>query len=89
MAQPKATLAERMRAHREAFELSLKLGCTPKEAEQEIARRNARANWHASKARLDAKIHGRPAPPPNPNPRASHGGSATELPHRKRKEIRS
>lgn len=68
MAQPKATIAERMRAHREAFDLSLKLGCTPKEAEAELARRNARTNWHASKARLDAKIHGLPQPLTEPEP---------------------
>ena len=68
MARPKPTIAERMRAHREAFELSLELGCTPKEAEAELERRKAVSHWHASKARLDAKIHGRPAPLTEPEP---------------------
>ena len=31
-----ASLAEQYRAHREAFELSLRLGCTPKEAERRL-----------------------------------------------------
>jgi hypothetical protein len=31
-----ASLAEHYRAHREAFELALRLGCTPKEAERKL-----------------------------------------------------
>ena len=34
-----ASLAEQYRAHREAFELALELGCTPKEAGRELRRR--------------------------------------------------
>lgn len=30
------SLAEHYRAHREAFELALRLGCTPKEAERKL-----------------------------------------------------
>lgn len=34
-------LADRLRAHREAMELALQLGCTPAEARQELDRRAA------------------------------------------------
>ena len=32
------SIAEHYRAHRQAFELALELGCTPKEAEAELAK---------------------------------------------------
>jgi len=51
----RATLADRYRAHREAFVLAQELGCTPKEAEQELRRRAARACEAASVARMAAK----------------------------------
>jgi phage terminase small subunit len=65
------SLAERYRAHREAFELARELGCTPKEAEAELARRRARENWQRSHDRLEAlrnaPIHrADPEPPPQP-----------------------
>jgi hypothetical protein len=49
------TPAERMRAHREAFTLALELGCTPREAEAEIARRQARLSWLAADQRLQER----------------------------------
>ncbi|MFN3424521.1 MAG: hypothetical protein ACK40C_07440 [Novosphingobium meiothermophilum] len=70
------SLAERYRAHRAAFELALELGCTPSEAQAELARRAARQRWLQTLARLDAlrnrrgtprPIHGAdPEPPPQP-----------------------
>lgn len=48
--------AERLRAHGEAFKLSLELGCTPKEAEREIARIKARERDRAAADRLAAKL---------------------------------
>ena len=49
-----ASEAERLRAHREAFELSLKLGCTPREAERELQKRAALARIEDGKRRLAA-----------------------------------
>lgn len=73
MAVPRkpASLAERYRAHREAFELARELGCTPKEAEEQIARRKARQQWQQGHDRLEAlrnaPIHrADPEPPPQP-----------------------
>ncbi len=60
--QQRVSLAERLRAHREAFELALELGCTPKEAEQEIARRKAAAQAREARARLLAKVNAAPRP---------------------------
>lgn len=58
------SLAERFRAHREAFALALELGCTPAEADAELARRAAKARWqdstqrlHAIKARANRRQH--------------------------------
>ncbi len=51
-----ASEAERLRAHRRAFELALELGCTPREAEQEIARIEARERHRARADRLAAKM---------------------------------
>lgn len=55
------SLAERYRAHRAAFQLALQLGCTPKEAEAELAKRadqekrqSAHAEWLKGRARLEA-----------------------------------
>ncbi len=50
------TQAEKWRAHREAFLLALELGCTPKEAEREIARIKAREADRAASDRLAAKL---------------------------------
>lgn len=78
MARKAPSLAERYRAHREAFELARELGCTPKEAEAELARRadaeqrrKAREEWQRGHDRLEAlrnaPIHrADPEPPPQP-----------------------
>lgn len=60
--QQRVSLAERLRAHREAFQLALQLGCTPKEAEQEIARRKTAARSREVRARLAAKMNAPPRP---------------------------
>lgn len=60
MPQP-TTIAEKMRAHREAFELALELGCTPREAEKELRRRRAWADHEDLQRRAAAKL-ARPAP---------------------------
>lgn len=64
-------MAERMRRHRAAFTLALELRCTPAEAEAELARREARARWEATNARLQAKMNGRSCQPPPPAPAPS------------------
>ena len=61
------SLAERYRAHREAFELARKLGCTPKEAEAELDRRAAHEEWLKGHARLEA-LRNVPLRPPEPEP---------------------
>lgn len=76
MPRKPTSLAERYRAHRVAFKLAQQLGCTPKEAEAEIARRAARQRWLRTLARLEAlknrrgtpqPIYGAdPEPPPQP-----------------------
>lgn len=63
MPREKPSLAENLRRHRAAFTLALELRCTPAEAAQELARREARARWEASNARLQAKMNGTPPPP--------------------------
>jgi hypothetical protein len=63
MAAPRS-LAERYRAHRVAFLLAQELGCTPKEAEHELKRRQARDRWEDSRRRLAAKM----AEPPRLRP---------------------
>lgn len=50
-----------------AFELALQLGCTPKEAEQELARRDAVDRHRIAQARLDAVRAGH-RPPADPKP---------------------
>lgn len=60
MARP-ATPAEKMRAHRQAFLLALELGCTPKEAEAQIARIAEREQLRAlrdRRDRLNARMNG-------------------------------
>ncbi len=54
------SLAERYRAHRAAFTLALELGCTPKEAELELRRREALARHREATARLAAKLAAEP-----------------------------
>lgn len=49
------SLADRYRAHREAFTLALELGITPREAEIEIRRRQARLRWLAGEQRWQAR----------------------------------
>lgn len=51
-----ASLADRYRQHRVAFKLAQELGCTPAEANAEMARRAARQRWEDTRARLDAKM---------------------------------
>lgn len=48
--------AERLRAHGEAFRLALQLGCTPKEAENELRVRRAQAQSEELTRRLQAKM---------------------------------
>ena len=54
---PRARLpyAERMRRHRAAFTLALELGITPREAEDELDRREAWARHNAAAQRLAAR----------------------------------
>ena len=54
MAAP-ASFAEQLRRRREAFTLALRLGCTPREAEDEIRKRRAQEGSAAIKARMAAK----------------------------------
>lgn len=54
------SLAEYYRAHRAAFLLALELGCTPREAEREMARRQARERHRAASDRLEARMAGAP-----------------------------
>lgn len=51
------TTAEKLRAHREAFELALQLRCTPAQAAEELHRRAAAARHDAGTRRLAAKIN--------------------------------
>lgn len=51
-----ASLAEHYRRHRAAFNLALETGCTPKDAEREIDRRESRERCQAAERRLQAKI---------------------------------
>lgn len=48
------SLAEKYRAHRQAFLLALELGCTPKEAEAEIRRIAEREKLRALRDRREA-----------------------------------
>lgn len=51
-----ASEAERLRAHRAAFNLALELGITPREAEAELRKRRALASIEENRARLAAKL---------------------------------
>lgn len=51
------SLAERYRAHREAFVLALKLHCTPAEAAEKLRHRAVVERCRAAEARLQAKIN--------------------------------
>lgn len=62
MARP-ASEAERTRMRRLAFQLACELGCLPKEAEDELRRREAMARDQAATARLAARVN-RPLPRP-------------------------
>ena len=62
------TLAERYRAHREAFNLAQAEGITPAEAAERLKHRAAIAKAREAEARLAAKIHGRPIPHANETP---------------------
>jgi len=55
MARSSST-AERLRRHRLAFGLALELGCTPREAEEEMRHREAMERHRKAKARLDARL---------------------------------
>lgn len=57
------SIAERYRAHRAAFLLAQELGCTPREAEAELARREAAARDAEAVRRLNAKKAGHPIAP--------------------------
>lgn len=54
--------AEKWRAHRKAFELALELGCTPREAEAEMRRIEARERDRAASDRLAQKMAGASEP---------------------------
>lgn len=55
MARP-SSIADHYRAHREVFSLAQQLGCTPREAQAELARRDAHARWEDASGRLRAKM---------------------------------
>ena len=50
---PRPTRAERLHAHREAFNLALREGITPREAEALIALRAASSRWEQTKRRMN------------------------------------
>jgi hypothetical protein len=56
--------AEKWRRHREAFELAQRLGCTPKEAEREIARRRCAEAGERLRAKMlgETALSARTAP---------------------------
>ena len=67
MSRKAPSLAERLRAQREAFELGLQWGCTPAEAIERKKLEQAKARDRAATARLRAKMAGRhPTPPQTP-----------------------
>lgn len=49
------SIADECRRRREAFELAMELGCTPREAADELRRRAAREQEEASKERMAAR----------------------------------
>lgn len=54
------TTAERLRLHRQALALALQLRCTPKEAEQEILRKQAAARSREARRKLYQKLNAKP-----------------------------
>jgi hypothetical protein len=60
--------ADECRRRREAFELALKLGCTPREAADQLRRAAAQEQEAASKERMAAR-ETRRLTPPNPRPK--------------------
>ena len=50
------SLADRMRQHREEFELALQMHCTPAEARAELDRRAARRRWEETSQRLSRAV---------------------------------
>jgi hypothetical protein len=63
--------AEYYRAHREAMELALQLGCTPKEAAELLRKRAAQAAEAAARARMAAPLRQAPGERPAREPRAA------------------
>lgn len=59
---PVSPLAQRLREHRELFELALQLGVTPAEARAHRDQTAARARWEATRNRLNAKRYAQPNP---------------------------
>lgn len=59
MARP-SSIAEHYRAHREVFSLAQELGCTPREAQAEMACRAAKARWEETAGRLRARMEAAP-----------------------------
>lgn len=55
MARAPQPLAQRLREHRELFELAQQLGVTPAEARAHRDQAAARARWEATRDRLNAK----------------------------------
>lgn len=51
------SLAQRYRHHRKVFLLALEMGVTPREAEAEMRRIEAREKARAARDRLDAKVN--------------------------------
>lgn len=63
-----ASEAERLRAHREAFQLALQLGCTPREAEERLRAEKAAAADREASGRLAAKLDRPLTPAPSAAP---------------------
>ena len=59
----RASQAEQLRAHREAFTLAMKLDCTPREAAEKLRLQRAIERNREATARLDAKLSGEPHKP--------------------------
>lgn len=68
MARKPASLAERLRAHREEMVLSMELGCTPREARTELDRRASWQRLQETRARAQAKRTAPDQPPETERP---------------------
>lgn len=55
MDRPKQGTAEYYRHHKRCLDLAIELGCTPREAECEIRRAEAKARWATTEADLRTK----------------------------------